>query len=45
MNDYEALARAGRPTANLVTNLELPPGTDSLNVPTIDGYHDCGSDG
>lgn len=35
MNDYEALARAGRPTANLVTNLELPAGTDSINVPII----------
>lgn len=35
MNDFEALARAGRPAANLVTNLPLPPGTDSLNVPKI----------
>ena len=35
MQDYEALARAGRPTANLVTNLELPPGTDSINVPKV----------
>ena len=26
---------AGRPTANLVTNLELPPGTDSINIPKI----------
>lgn len=35
MQDYEALARAGRPTANLVTNLALPPGTDSINVPKV----------
>jgi hypothetical protein len=35
MNDYIALARAGRPTANLVQNQPLPPGTDSINVPTI----------
>jgi hypothetical protein len=35
MNDYEALARAGRPTANLVTNLPLPAGTDSINVPKV----------
>jgi HK97 family phage major capsid protein len=35
MNEYVALARAGRPTANAVTNLPLPPGTDSLNLPKI----------
>lgn len=35
MSDYEALARAGRPTANLVQSHELPPGTDSINVPII----------
>lgn len=35
LNDYVELARAGRPTANLVTNLPLPPGTDSINVPKI----------
>lgn len=35
LSDYVALARAGRPTANLVTNLELPPGTDSINIPKI----------
>lgn len=35
MQDYIALARAGRPTANLVTNMQLPPGTDSLNIPKI----------
>lgn len=35
LTDYVELARAGRPTANLVTNLPLPPGTDSINVPKI----------
>ena len=35
LSDYVELARAGRPTANLVTNLALPPGTDSINVPKI----------
>lgn len=35
LNEYVELARAGRPTANLVTNLELPPGTDSINIPKI----------
>lgn len=35
LSDYVELARAGRPTANLVTNLELPPGTDSINIPKI----------
>jgi len=35
MQDFEALARAGRVTANLVTNMPLPPGTDSINVPKI----------
>lgn len=35
LNEYVELARAGRPTANLVTNLELPPGTDSINIPKV----------
>ena len=35
LSDYVELARAGRPTANLVTNLALPPGTDSINIPKI----------
>ena len=35
LSDYVALARAGRPTANLVTNLPLPPGTDSINIPKV----------
>ena len=35
LNEYVELARAGRPTANLVTNLPLPPGTDSINIPKV----------
>jgi HK97 family phage major capsid protein len=35
MDEYVALARAGRPTANAVRNLPLPSGTDSLNLPKI----------
>lgn len=35
MSDYVELARAGRPTANLVTNLPLPAGTDSINIPIV----------
>jgi HK97 family phage major capsid protein len=35
MTDYIALARAGRTTANVVTNLPLPAGTDSLNIPKV----------
>jgi HK97 family phage major capsid protein len=35
MDQYAALARAGRPTANLVKNLPLPAGTDSINIPLI----------
>lgn len=35
LQDYVELARAGRPTANLVTNLPLPPGTDSINIPKV----------
>lgn len=35
MSEYEALARSARPTANLVSQHELPPGTDSINVPKI----------
>ena len=35
MSDYVALARAGRPTANLVTNQPLPAGTDSINIPKV----------
>lgn len=35
LSEYVELARAGRPTANLVTNLPLPPGTDSINIPKV----------
>lgn len=35
MTDYAELARAGRPTANLVNSQPLPSGTDSINIPTI----------
>jgi HK97 family phage major capsid protein len=35
IDDYAALARAGRPFANACRNLELPSGTDSVNIPRI----------
>lgn len=35
VQEYVALARAGRATANLVQNLDLPAGTDSLNIPKV----------
>ena len=35
MDQYVALARAGRVTANLVKQQPLPPGTDSLNIPKV----------
>jgi HK97 family phage major capsid protein len=35
VNQYVEFNRAARATANLVQNLDLPPGTDSLSVPTI----------
>ena len=35
MNELVELARAGRPYANLVSQLPLPSGTDSINVPKI----------
>jgi HK97 family phage major capsid protein len=37
IDDYAAALRAGRPTANLCTVRELPGGTDSLNIPTLNG--------
>jgi HK97 family phage major capsid protein len=37
MQGYVDLARAGRATANLVTNMELPAGTDSINIPKMTG--------
>lgn len=35
MNQYVALARAGRVTADLSSKFELPAGTDSINMPKI----------
>jgi HK97 family phage major capsid protein len=35
MNEWIELARPGRPTANLVKTLALPPGTDSINIPRV----------
>lgn len=35
MSQWVELARAGRAIANVVTNQELPSGTDSINVPKI----------
>jgi HK97 family phage major capsid protein len=35
MTQYIDLARAGRPTADLVQNQPLPSGTDSINIPKV----------
>lgn len=35
MQGYLELARAGRATANLVSNFDLPGGTDSINIPKL----------
>lgn len=35
MQGYVDLARAGRATANVVSNMELPSGTDSINIPKM----------
>lgn len=35
LDEYAALARAGRPFADLVRNIPLPGGTDSINIPRI----------
>jgi HK97 family phage major capsid protein len=35
MNDWIKLARAGRITADACTHMELPPSTNSLNVPKL----------
>ena len=35
MNQFIALARAGRVTADLASKFELPAGTDSINLPKI----------
>lgn len=36
-NEWIALARAGRPTANAVNQRPLPPNTDSINMPSVTG--------
>ena len=35
INEYAEFARAARVTANLTTNMALPAGTDSINIPAI----------
>jgi HK97 family phage major capsid protein len=35
MGQWIELARAGRPTANLINTQPLPPGTDSINIPRV----------
>lgn len=35
VDQYIGALRNGRPYANLVTNLELPQGTDSINIPKV----------
>lgn len=35
IDQYVDLPRFGRPIANAVRNLELPPGTDSINLPKV----------
>lgn len=35
VDEYVALARAGRPTADRVRNLPLPGGTDTINLPKM----------
>lgn len=35
IDQYVALARAGRVTADLCRKMPLPPGTDSINLPTV----------
>lgn len=37
LNQYIALARAGRVTADLASKMDLPAGTDSINLPKISG--------
>ena len=37
LDQYAAVARASRPTANAVNRLPLPPGTDSINIPAVTG--------
>jgi HK97 family phage major capsid protein len=35
MTQWIELARAGRPTADLINSQALPPGTDSINIPKV----------
>ena len=35
LTQWAELARAGRATANVVSQQELPPGTDSINIPKV----------
>jgi HK97 family phage major capsid protein len=35
MSQWIELARAGRPTADLIGSQALPPGTDSINIPKV----------
>lgn len=35
MDSWIELARAGRPTADLINSQALPPGTDSINIPKV----------
>ena len=37
MQEYAELARAGRVTADLIRNIPLPGGTDSISIPRITG--------
>lgn len=37
IDEYIPYLRAGRVVADLVRNLDLPPGTDSINIPKISG--------
>jgi HK97 family phage major capsid protein len=37
VDEYGEGLRAGRVAANLCTELDLPPGTDSINIPTLNG--------
>jgi len=37
LDEYAALARAGRPFADRLRNIPLPAGTDSINIPRITG--------
>lgn len=37
IDQYVALARAGRVTADLCRKMPLPPGTDSINLPAVTG--------